>query len=137
MFHLQADTRQVSLPSLLAHYMNGQKLCFLTITGINWSRFWQSKITERRKMTCFTYLLEEIHGTGVVHAWGEYHEEIINQHRPEIQVELQRLVVQLNVSHFTNDIFEKSLFPGHCWVSHHGLYCIVVFFVFLVQEHKL
>ena len=28
MFHLQADTMQVSLPSLLAHYMNGQKFCF-------------------------------------------------------------------------------------------------------------
>lgn len=28
MFQLQADTMQVSLPSLLAHYMKGQKFCF-------------------------------------------------------------------------------------------------------------
>lgn len=40
-------------------------------------------------LTEFRYLFEEINSASVVHARSENHKEIINQHWPEIQVELQ------------------------------------------------
>lgn len=85
----------------------------------------------------FTYLFEEINSASVVHARSENHKEIIDQHWPEIQVELQWFIVQFNISHFADDVFEQRLFPCHCRVSHHRLYSIVILLVFLVQKHQL
>lgn len=72
----------------------------------------------------------------MIHARSEYYKEVVDQHRSEVQVELQRLVVQFNIGHFTDDILEQGLFPCHSGVGHHGLNSIVILFIFLVQKHK-
>ena len=44
-------------------------------------------------------LLEERHGTGVVHTGCEHQQQVVQEQRLVVEVELQSLVVQLNVGH--------------------------------------
>ena len=55
-------------------------------------------------------LLEEVDGSGVVHARREDEQQVVEQQRLVVQVELQRLVVQLDVRHLWHDICTQENF---------------------------
>lgn len=46
-------------------------------------------------------------------------------------------LVQVILVHLCDDIFELALFPGVCWVVHHGDDSIVILLVLVVQKHQL
>jgi len=81
--------------------------------------------------------LEEVDGAGMIHARRQYQQEVVEQQWLVVEVELQRAVVDLNVSHLRDDVFEVTLLPRVRRVVHHRYDRVVVLLVFVVQEHQL
>ena len=63
---------------------------------------------------------EETHGPGVVHAWGQDHQQVVDEQRLVLEVELKGLVIQFNVGHLGDDVLEEALLPGLSGMAHHG-----------------
>ena len=73
----------------------------------------------------------------MVEAWGKNQQQVVEQQWLVIQIELQRLVVELYVGNFSDDVLEMALFPGLGRVVHHGDDGVIKLLVFVVQEHQL
>ena len=82
------------------------------------------------------YLSEETDSPSVVHSRGENEQKIVQHHRLVVKVELDGLVIQLDVGHLRDDVFEVGLAPGLRGVCHHGQGGIVVLFILVVQEDQ-
>jgi len=82
-------------------------------------------------------LLEEVDGAGMIHAWRQHQQKVVEKKRLVVQVELQRAVVDLDVCDLRDHVLEVALFPRVRRVVHHRNDGIVVLFVFVVEEHKL
>ena len=58
-------------------------------------------------------------GTRVIQTWRQNQEQVIQQHRFEFQVEIDRFVIQFDVRHFADDVLIVILTPSFGWMSHH------------------
>ena len=72
----------------------------------------------------------------MIHSRCQDKQQVVQHHRLVIQIELDRLVVQFNVGHFCDDVFEVRLAPGLCGVGHHGQGGVVILFIFVVKEDQ-
>lgn len=80
---------------------------------------------------------EEVDASRVVHSRRQHQEHVVQQQGLEVEIELDRLVVQLDVGHLRDDVLEVALAPGLGRVRHHGEHCVVVLLVLVVEEHQL
>lgn len=65
----------------------------------------------------FTDFEEEVDGSRVVEAGRENHQQVVQQHGSEVQVELNGFVVQLNVGHLST----HKAYISHPWTQVCGL----------------
>jgi hypothetical protein len=79
---------------------------------------------------------EERHRSGVVHPRRQHQQQVVQQQRLVVQVELYRLVVELDVGNFGDDVLEVALAPRLGRVRHHGQHGVVVLLVLVVQEDQ-
>ena len=80
---------------------------------------------------------EEADRASVVQARREHQQEVVDQEGLVVQVELQRAVVELNVGHLCDDLFEEALPPGLGGVGDHGQDGVVVLLVLVIEEDQL
>jgi len=83
------------------------------------------------------YLGEETDSPGVIHPRRKHDKKIVQHHRLVVKVKLDGLVVQFDVGHLCDDVFEVRLAPGLRGVRHHGQGSVVVLLVLVVQEDQL
>merc|ERR1719320_2227196 len=80
---------------------------------------------------------EVINRPSVVKPGGEDQQQVVQEHRLVVQVELDSSVVHLYVGNLSNDVLKMPLPPSLCRVRHHGKHCVVVLLVLVVQEDQL
>ena len=80
---------------------------------------------------------EEGNATSVVKTRSQHNQEVVDEEWLVVEVELERLVVELDVGYLCDNVLEVALLPGLCWVGHHRERCVVVLFVLVVEEDKL
>ena len=73
----------------------------------------------------------------VIEARCEHNQQVIDEERLVVQVELKGPVVELNVGHLRDDILEVALLPGLGGMGHHSEDGVVVLLVLVVEEDKL
>ena len=81
--------------------------------------------------------LEEVDGAGVIHAWRENQQEVVEKQWLIVEIELQRSVVDLDVGHLRDDVLEVALLPRVRRVVHHRYDRVVILLVLVVQEYEL
>ena len=81
--------------------------------------------------------VKEGDGPRVVKPWREDHQQVVEEQRLEVQVELYGFVVELNVGDLGDNVLELALPPRLCGMGHHGEDGVVILLVLVVQEHKL
>ena len=81
------------------------------------------------------HLRKHIDSSGVVQAWREYEEQVIEQQRFVVYVKLQCLVVELNIGYLCDNIFEVVFLPCIGGMVHHCNDSIVIFFILIIQKY--
>lgn len=80
---------------------------------------------------------EEGHCACVVETRCEDHQEVVDEQRLVVEVELQGLVVELDVRHLGDHLLEETLLPRLRGVCHHGEGGVIILLVLVVEEDKL
>lgn len=81
-------------------------------------------------------LLEHLDDASVVDTSGENREEVIEEHRLLLEVEVERFVVDLDVGDLDNDLLELVVFPCVGGALHHREGCVVELVVVDVEEDE-
>ena len=84
-----------------------------------------------------TVASEEGDTSRVIEARSEHNQEVINEQGLVVEVELEGLVVELDVGHLCDDVFELALLPRLRRVGHHREDSIVVLLVLVIEEDEL
>ena len=80
---------------------------------------------------------EEGDAARVIESWRQDDQQIVDEQRLVVEVELQGLVVELNVGDLCDDVLEMTLLPGLRGVGHHREHGVVVLLVLVVEEDQL